>query len=221
MAASPRPMRKACRCWYCRRLSRAGWRQVPFNFSSTREMAGVSKHAVWLYSASEIPSVMRRAFTQLRNGRFQPVVVEVPIDVFDEESRASTMWPVIRTPLRPDPDAVAKAADLLVAAKRPVIYAGQGVHWAAAYAELQALAELLAAPVCTSLPGKSAFDETHPLALGSGGNGVPRAVPHFLERADVIFGIAAASPRPRSGSPSPRARRSSTPPATRSTSTRA
>ncbi len=46
---------------YPRRLA-----QVPFNFSSTREMAGVSKHAEWLYSASEIPSVMRRAFTQLR-----------------------------------------------------------------------------------------------------------------------------------------------------------
>src|SRR5262249_34855425 len=71
----------------------------------------------------------------------------------------------------------------------PVIYAGQGVHWAAAYDELRQLAELLAAPVCTSLPGKSAFDETHPLALGSGGNGVPRTVPHFLQAADLIFGI--------------------------------
>jgi acetolactate synthase-1/2/3 large subunit len=163
--------------------------QVPFNFSSTREMRGVSKHTEWLYSASEVSSVMRRAFTPLRNGRFQPVVVEVPVDVFDEEVESLDYTPVVRTRSGPDPDAVERAADLLVAATRPVIYAGQGVHWAAAYAELQALAELLAAPVCTSLPGKSAFNETHPLALGSGGNGVPRAVPHFLERADVIFGI--------------------------------
>ena len=78
---------------------------------------------------------------------------------------------------------------MLIKAQRPVIYAGQGVHWASAYQELRELAELLAIPVCTSLPGKSCFDETHPLALGSGGNAHPKAVPHFLRNADVIFGI--------------------------------
>ena len=72
-----------------------------------------------------------------------------------------------------------------MAAKRPVIYAGQGVHWAEAYAELKELAELLAIPVCTSLEGKSSFDETHPLALGSGGRAYPKAVRHFLDQSDV------------------------------------
>ncbi len=66
-----------------------------------------------------------------------------------------------------------------------MIYAGQGVHWAEAYAELKRLAELLAAPVCTSLEGKSAFDETHPLALGSGGAAIPKPVRHFLDAADA------------------------------------
>ena len=80
-------------------------------------------------------------------------------------------------------------ATVLAEAERPVIYAGQGVHYAEAYRELQELAELLAIPVCTSLPGKSAFDETHPLALGSGGNAHPKTVAHFLRQADVIFGI--------------------------------
>ena len=73
-----------------------------------------------------------------------------------------------------------------------MIYAGQGVHWAEAYDELKALAELLAAPVCTSLEGKSAFDETHPLALGSGGAAIPKAVRHFLTASDVIFGVGAS-----------------------------
>ena len=82
-----------------------------------------------------------------------------------------------------------EAAALLVAAKRPVIYAGQGVHWAEAYAELKELAELLAIPVCTSLEGKSSFDETHPLALGSGGRAYPKAVRQFLDQSDVILGI--------------------------------
>ena len=51
------------------------------------------------------------------------------------------------------------------------------------------LAELLGAPVATSLDGKSAFPEDHPLALGSGGLAVPKTVRHFLDQADVIFGI--------------------------------
>ena len=82
-----------------------------------------------------------------------------------------------------------QAAELLVNAKRPVMYAGQGVHYAKAWPQLKKLAERLAIPVTTSLGGKSAFPETHPLSLGSGGLAVPRAVPKFLADADVIFGI--------------------------------
>ena len=78
---------------------------------------------------------------------------------------------------------------MLVKARRPVIYAGQGVHWAEAWDELRQLAELLAIPVCTSLEGKSAFPETHPLALGSGGVALPQTVRHFLDEADLILGI--------------------------------
>jgi acetolactate synthase-1/2/3 large subunit len=76
-----------------------------------------------------------------------------------------------------------------VEARRPVIYAGQGVHYARAWPQLRALAELLEAPVTTSLQGKSAFPENHPLALGSGGRAIPKPVHHFLAQADVIFGI--------------------------------
>jgi acetolactate synthase I/II/III large subunit len=153
-------------------------------------MAGVSKHAEPVTIGAEIPNIMRRAFTQLRNGRPQPGVVEVPYDAFDDEVPEPLDYtPVLTARSAPDPEAVTAVAKVLVEAKRPVIYAGQGVHWADAYQELQALAELLAIPVCTSLPGKSAFDETHPLSLGSGGNAYPQTVPHFLQRADVIFGI--------------------------------
>ena len=77
----------------------------------------------------------------------------------------------------------------LAKAKNPVIYAGQGVHYAQAWPQLRMLAEMLAAPVCTSLEGKSAFPENHPLALGSGGAAMPRAVRVFLDGADVIFGV--------------------------------
>jgi thiamine pyrophosphate-dependent acetolactate synthase large subunit-like protein len=170
---------------YPRRLA-----HVPFNFNSTRQMAGVSKHAEPVTIGAEVPNIMRRAFTQLRNGRPQPVVVEVPYDAFDDEVPEPLNYtPVISARSAPDPEAVATVANVLIKAKRPVIYAGQGVHYANAYQELKELAELLAIPVCTSLPGKSSFDETHPLALGSGGNAYPKPVSHFLKAADVIFGI--------------------------------
>jgi len=79
--------------------------------------------------------------------------------------------------------------DTLLEAERPVIYAGQGIHYAEAWDQLRALAEHLAIPVVTSLEGKSAFPEDHPLALGSGGRAIPKAVHTFLQQADLIFGI--------------------------------
>ena len=169
---------------YARRLA-----HVPDNWNSTIHMAGVSKTAEPINLPAETPAIMRRAFTALRNGRLRPAVVEIPYDINGEEVGDFHYEPVMATRFGPDPEAVRAAARLLVDARRPVIYAGQGVHWSDAYAELRELAELLAAPVCTSLEGKSAFDETHPLALGSGGAAIPRAVRHFLDESDLIFGI--------------------------------
>ncbi len=170
---------------YARRLA-----HVPDNFNATLAMAHVAKHAEPLTAPAEVPHVLRRAFSLLRNGRPRPVVVELPHDLLLEEFPGPLSYePVVRTRYAPDPDAVRQAAELLVGAKRPLVYAGQGVHWAEAYQELRELAELLAAPVCTSLAGKSCFDETHPLALGAGGAATPFPVRHFLDRADVIFGV--------------------------------
>jgi len=170
---------------YARRLA-----FVPDNYNASLSMRDVSKHAEPLTSAGEVGNVMRRAFSQLRNGRLRPVVVEMPWDVLAEDLPGELDYaPVPTTRTAPDPDAVRAVAASLVAARRPVIYAGQGVHWAGAYDELTRLAELLAAPVATSLAGKSAFDETHPLALGSGGAAVSGQLRHFLDSADLIFGI--------------------------------
>ena len=170
---------------YARRLA-----HVPDNYNAVRDMRGITKHAEPLTAPAELANVFRRAFTQLRNGRPRPVLVELPWDVLGEEMPGPIEHaPVVRTRSAPDPQAVAAAADALVAAERPVIYAGQGVHWAEAYDELATLAELLAAPVGTSLAGKSAFDETHRLALGAGGAAVPGPLRHFLDRADLILGI--------------------------------
>jgi acetolactate synthase-1/2/3 large subunit len=136
-----------------------------------------------------VTDVMRRAFTQVRNGRPQPVLVEIPGDVFNEEVPEPNYRPARTMRSAPATDDVARVAESLIAAERPVIYAGQGVHYAQAWAALKELAELLEAPVTTSLGGKSAFPENHPLSLGAGGHSVPKAVHHFLHNADVIFGI--------------------------------
>ena len=162
---------------------------VPYNFNSVRSMASVAKHAEPLTSGADVVPVMRRAFAMLRNGRPQPVVVELPYDVLDRPYEGSLDYApgkVVRS--QPAAEDIEAAAEALVAAQNPAIYAGQGVHWAEAYDELRALAEHLAIPVMTSLPGKSTFDETHPLALGSGGNGINGCVRKWLDECDVLFG---------------------------------
>ena len=159
------------------------------NFSSAREMRGVAKSAEWAVVPSEVPHAMRRAFSRLKNGRGGPCIVEIPTDIWGDEIGELDYTPVLRARSGPAPDDVARAAALILAAKRPVIYAGTGVHWSGAWAELRRFAELLGAPVTTSLGGKSAFPEDHPLSLGSGGNAVPKPVHHFVANADLIIGI--------------------------------
>ncbi|MBO0875606.1 MAG: thiamine pyrophosphate-requiring protein, partial [Pseudonocardia sp.] len=170
---------------YPRRLA-----YVDPNYHAARNMAAISKSAEPVVSAAEVPNVLRRAFTRLRSGRGGPVLVEIPIDLWHEEVPEPLRYtPVQRVRYGPDPADVRRAATLLAEADRPVIYAGQGVHYAEAWDQLRELAELLAAPVTTSLEGKSAFPEDHPLALGSGGLAIPKPVRHFLDTSDVIFGI--------------------------------
>ena len=170
---------------YPRRLA-----HIDPNFNSTSAMRQVVKSAEPVMLAAEVPNIMRRAFTRLKNGRGGPVLVEVPSDMWNEELPEPLDYqPVMVTRYGPDPAEVKRAARMLAEAKRPVIYAGTGVHWARAWEQLKALAELLAAPVTTSLGGKSSFNEDHPLSLGSGGLAISKPVWHFLDKADVILGI--------------------------------
>ena len=166
---------------------RMAW--VDRNFFSSVAMKSITKSAEPVTSAKELPNVMRRAFQRLRSGRGGPVLVEVPNDLWAAECDPKDyVCPrTIRTGT--DPEAIREAAKMLLAAKRPVIYAGTGVHWAEAWGELEQLAELLAIPVTTSLGGKSAFPETHALSLGSGGLAIPQTVRTFLDKSDLILGI--------------------------------
>ena len=160
------------------------------NFNSTLNMQHITKWVEPLTMGKALPEVLRRAFFQLRNGRPGPVLIEVPLDVFGDEVPDDWVYtPSYRARSAPDPADVARAAAVLAAAKRPVIYAGQGVHYAKAWESLRELAETWNIPVTTSIEGKSAFPENHPLSLGSGGRANPRQVKRFLADADVILGI--------------------------------
>jgi len=170
---------------YGRRLT-----NVPPNFNAFLNFQHITKWSEQVTLAAALPEALRRAFTQVRNGRPRPVLLEVPGDVFQEDVPEPLSYePAPHVRSGPDPRDVDTAARALIEAERPVIYAGQGVHYAEAWDDLKQLAELLEAPVTTSLQGKSAFPENHPLSLGSGGRSMPKTVYQFLQDADVIFGI--------------------------------
>ena len=159
-------------------------------FNAALNYRNVTKWSEQLTVGSAVVAAMRRAFTQARNGRPGPVLLEVPGDIWNEEVPEPLSYePTARARFAPDAQAVDAAARALIEAERPLIYAGQGVHYAEAWEELRRLAELLEIPVTTSLEGKSAFPENHPLSLGSGGVAMPLSVHRHVQDADVVFGV--------------------------------
>ncbi|MEX0801464.1 MAG: biosynthetic-type acetolactate synthase large subunit [Dehalococcoidia bacterium] len=133
----------------------------------------ITKHSYLVMEAKDIPRVMREAFHIAGTGRPGPVLVDIPRDVLQE--KAEFVWPEkvelqgYRPRIYPNPEEVAKAAELINEAKRPVILSGHGVILAQAYAEVRELAENGNIPVITTLLGISGFPGTHPLYLGMPG----------------------------------------------------
>ena len=163
---------------------------LPTSFNASQAYRPITKWSDELRLASTVSATMRRAFGQLRNGRPRPVLVEIPWDLFPEELEGPLDYkPVVRTRSAPDPRAIEAAMDLVLSADRPLLYAGQGVHYAKAWAGFRELAERLGATVTTSLQGKSAFPEDHPQFAGAGGRTVSRALDEAVREADVVLGI--------------------------------
>jgi acetolactate synthase-1/2/3 large subunit len=164
------------------------------DFDAMSAYAGVTKWSDQINHAHRIPEMMRRAYTALRSGRGSPVMVQVPGDVGSEEiSEELFDYRTVKSyKSAGDAEDVAAAVRALLAAQNPLIYAGQGVLWAEASSELVELAELTNTPVMTTNTGKSAFPENHPLALGVGAGTMTKMVRHFLDKADLVFGIGAS-----------------------------
>lgn len=173
-------------------------------FKSTRTYASVTKAVEELTLPGQVGPAMRRAFSQLKSGRLGPVMLEVPADVVKAELGTDMIAyePVRAARSAGDPRDIEAAAKLLLEAKSPLLYAGQGVLYAQASAELLALADLLQAPVMTSVDGKSVFPENHPLSLGTGGIVYTGHGRQYLDAADVVLGIGCSFTPHRITSPS-------------------
>src|SRR5215211_976617 len=169
----------------------------PPSFRTERAYEHVTRWSATLNEAAVGPEVFRRAFQALRGPRNGPVLVAIANDVLNGDA-GDADWNV-RTSLprltQASPDDVDETARRLLAASCPVILAGQGVLYARASDELVALAERTGIPVATTLNGKSAFPENHPLSLGTAARTRPATVDWFLERADLVLGIGTSFTR--------------------------
>ncbi len=175
------------------------------NFSAVDNYRNVTKWLAQVNQIERIPELMRRAFYHLRTGKFGPVLIEIPRNIWEEEFEGDLDYtPVRGNRTAPDPAEVGEVARALLRAKSPVIHAGQGCLYAEAWDELQEIAELLQAPVMTTLPGKSAFPEDHTLSLGAATRASSKGVWHFFEKADVVFAIGSSLTITRYGKAVPR-----------------
>jgi acetolactate synthase I/II/III large subunit len=167
------------------------------NFHAAQRMQGWAKQIETIYTPGQVGDVMRRAFHALRNGAPGPVVVELTQDVCGQEVPEAGMN--YRSPKlsRQTPEAgdIAAAVDALLKAEKPVIWAGAGVLFSGGTNALQELAELIATPVFCTMPGKSAMDERHPLALGAGGGTTTKAAHDWLTESDVLLGLGTSLTR--------------------------
>lgn len=164
---------------------------IGLSFESTDHYGGVTKWVSNINSAARIPEMMGRAFSLLKQGKPGPVMLEIPHDVSQEEipDEAFDYTPVKPFKSGASPEDVRDLVAALLKADCPVISAGQGVLYAEATKALVEFSELTKIPVMTTLAGKSAFPETHPLSLGTGAASSSLMVYRFMRKTDFFFGI--------------------------------
>ncbi len=154
----------------------------------------ITKHNYLIKSSKDIPRVFREAFHIARTGRPGPVLIDLPRDITVDE--LDFYYPEINLPgYNPSTKVhqlqIRKAAEALMAAERPVIYAGGGVRYSNAHEELFQLAVTINAPVTTTLMGLGCFPEDHPLSLGMLGMHGTKYANLAVQEADVLLAVGA------------------------------
>jgi acetolactate synthase-1/2/3 large subunit len=155
----------------------------------------ITKHNWLVTDPQEIPRVMKEAFYIARTGRPGPVLVDIPKDVLQAELEwdgypETVSIPGYHPPVREEPR-LKDAAALIRSSTRPVIYLGGGIRVGDAHSEVVAFAELVGAPVVTTLHGKGAFPETNPQCLGMFGMHGARYANYTVQNSDLIIALGA------------------------------
>lgn len=156
----------------------------------------VSKAVIPVTQQADLPDLVRQAFREATTGRAGPVVLNIPADVFHEQWDPQTLpaqadprfatFPAIR--VRPPADAIEAAAQVLLAAERPVMVVGGGGLISQAAKEVEALAQTLNMPVATTVSGKGVFEEDQPLSVGVvGGQYAEECANSVVREADVVL----------------------------------
>ncbi len=167
-------------------VERQRWSDLP------RALEPVVKRSWHIDSAAQLPRAVAQAFNAMRTGRPGPTLVTLPMDVQADMVEVHDLDPQARRPHdRPpgDPQAVRRAAEALVAARRPVILAGGGVTLSGAEEELRQLAEHLGACVVSTMQGKGSFPEDHPLYAWHMGSNGTTCGNHMTVHADVLLAV--------------------------------
>lgn len=165
-----------------------------FQGDFTNVMRPYVKRSYQAFRPEMLPLCLRQGFALMLSGRPGPVHLDVPLNVFVEETDEPV--PSRQSWLRPeatrgagDARAVAEAAELLAGAQRPVIVAGNGAVISHAHAAIAELSELLGIPVATTPLGKGIVDELAPIALGPTGRNGTYAANAATRNADVVLAL--------------------------------
>jgi acetolactate synthase-1/2/3 large subunit len=166
------------------------------SFDPIQNFHYVSKWAATVSEPERVFELMRRAFSNLRNGKPGPVVIEIPAKTANSEVPVAFEYsPVAKVRGGPDPADIRTVAELLLKSPCPLLLAGQGILYAGATKELVQLAEIIQAPVLTTNTGKGAFPENHPLSVGASVVSARKAAFHFLRKADCVVGMGSSLTR--------------------------
>ncbi|HEX5815109.1 MAG TPA: thiamine pyrophosphate-dependent enzyme [Methylomirabilota bacterium] len=149
-------------------------------------IAGVTKWRRRVLEVGEVAGAVRAAVRQLKTGRPRPVHIEIPPDVLEEEADVALLPPAEGDRAAAPEPAIARAVEMLLAAQRPVIYAGGGAVLSGAHEALVAIAEHLQAGIATTAEGKGVVSDGSDLSLGAA-LWPKNPLRRHLDAADVIL----------------------------------
>ncbi len=170
-------------------------------FSAPENFEHITKLALDVNRIERVSQQVRRVFHVARNGRPGPTLLQLNGDILGQEvpEGFTDYQPTTAIKTAPNRSDIKDAVKQLLASSTPAIWAGQGVLYAGATEELMELAELTQIPVMTTMQAKSAFPDSHPLALGSSNRSAPKPVWQWLGDSDTMFCVGTGLTRTNFG----------------------